>query len=194
MTKSISQYKQPRALVVDDSATVQQLMDLMLRPLGVNIEFASRGDDAIAMALDQPYDIIFLDIMLPGVDGYQVCKAIKRDPRAMSVMVIMLTSKGSTFDKIKGVMAGTNAYLTKPLDRAKLIAAIDTYVPGLRSAGEWWLKTQAVNPRTRDTHKNYLSENGLQNDQAPPAGNDELDTEGTSSAKPSRLTQASSTQ
>ena len=148
---------------MDDSATVHELMDLILRPLGVNIEFVARGDDAITMTLNQPYDVIFLDIMLPGLDGYQVCKTIKRDPRTMSVTVIMLTSKGSTFDKIKGVMAGTNAYLTKPLDRAKLIAALDQYVPGLRKAGEWWLKTQMVNPRTRDAHENRLDERRQQN-------------------------------
>ena len=135
MTNSSSPGKCPRVLVVDDSTTLQRLMDLTLRPLGMDVEFAARGDDAITIALNRPYDLIFLDVMLPGADGYQVCKAIKRDPRSKHVPVIMLTSKDSTFDKVKGIMAGTNAYLTKPLDRAKLMAALHQHAPQLRFTG-----------------------------------------------------------
>ena len=127
--------KRSRVLVVDDSTTLQRLMDLTLQPLGMEVEFAARGDDAITIALNRPYDLIFLDVMLPGADGYQVCKAIKRDPRAKHVPVIMLTSKDSAFDKVKGIMAGTNAYLTKPLDRAKLMAALCQHAPQLHIAG-----------------------------------------------------------
>lgn len=130
--------RRPRALVVDDSTTLQRLMDLTLRPLGVDVEFAARGDDAIALALAKPYDVIFLDVMLPGIDGYHVCKVIKRDARAKHVPVIMLTSRGSAFDKVKGIMAGTNVYLTKPLDRAKLIGALNQHVPNLPLASAQW--------------------------------------------------------
>ena len=137
-----SLFKRPRALVVDDSTTLQRLMDLVLRPLGVDVEFAGRGDDAMMLALNKPYDVIFLDVMLPGADGYQVCKAIKRDPHARHVPVIMFTSKDSAFDKVKGIMAGTNVYLTKPIKRSDLLAAIDRHVPGLRTAGAWWLERQ----------------------------------------------------
>lgn len=146
MTDSISPVKRPRALVVDDSTTLQRLMYLTLQPLGMDVEFAARGDDAITIALNRPYDLIFLDVMLPGIDGYQVCKAIKRDPRAKHVPVIMLTSKDSAFDKVRGIMAGTNAYLIKPLDRAKLLAALNQHVPNLRLAGAQWNNHQNVTP------------------------------------------------
>lgn len=139
-----SLYVRPRALVVDDSTTLQRQMDLTLRPLGVDIEFSSRGDDAITQALNNTYHVIFLDVMLPGVDGYQVCKTIKRDPRAKRVPVIMLTSKDSTFDKVKGIMAGTSVYLTKPVKQADVLAALESHTPGLLAAGAWWMKTQAT--------------------------------------------------
>lgn len=148
MQTSPSPFKRPRALVVDDSTTLQRLMDLVLRPLGVDIEFAGHGDDAIALALVKSYDVIFLDVMLPGADGYQVCKVIKRDPRARHVPVIMLTSKDSAFDKVRGIMAGTDVYLTKPIKRSDLLAALDRCVPGLRVAGEWWVARQAASHRT----------------------------------------------
>jgi two-component system cell cycle response regulator len=146
---SISPFKHPRALVVDDSTTLQRLLDLTLRPLGVEVEFAARGDDAIALALSKSYDVIFLDVMLPGADGYQVCKAVKRDERAKHVAVIMLTSKDSAFDKVKGIMAGTNAYLTKPVDRTKLLAALQLHAPGLLAAGAFWLERHATTHRLR---------------------------------------------
>jgi CheY-like chemotaxis protein len=122
-----------RVLVVDDSSTMRRLMDLTLRPLGVDLEFSARGDEAIMLALKNHYDVILLDVMLPGVDGYQVCKAIKRDPRAKHVP-----------DKVKGIMAGTNVYLTKPIKRSMLIAALDQNVPGLLTAGAWWIARQAA--------------------------------------------------
>jgi len=155
MSKLISPFKRPRALVVDDSTTLQRLMDLTLQPLGVDVEFAARGDDAIALALNKHYDVIFLDVMLPGADGYQVCKIIKRDPHAKHVPVIMLTSKDSAFDKVRGIMAGTDAYLTKPLDRAKLMAALDQHAPGLLTAAAWWLQRQAASRRGRNENSSF---------------------------------------
>lgn len=146
MADSISPVKRPRALVVDDSTTLQRLMYLTLQPLGMDVEFAARGDDAITIALNRPYDLIFLDVMLPGIDGYQVCKAIKRDPRAKHVPVIMLTSKDSAFDKVRGIMAGTNAYLIKPLDRAKLLAVLNQHIPNLRLAGAQWDNHRSATP------------------------------------------------
>lgn len=153
MLASNALYVRPRALVVDDSTTLQRVMDLTLRPLGIDIEFASRGDDAITQALSKTFHVIFLDVMLPGADGYQVCKAIKRDPAAKHTPVIMITSKDSAFDKIKGIMAGTNAYLTKPFDRAKLIAALDQHAPEVLPAATWWLQKEDA----RNYSKNRLA-------------------------------------
>jgi len=121
-----------RALVVDDSTTVRRLMDLTLRPLGMDLEFADNGEDAIHLTKSRNYDIIFLDIMLPDIDGYRVCKAIKADKATKGISVIMLTSRGSTFDKVRGVMAGTDVYLTKPLAKTELLKAIARCVPGVQ--------------------------------------------------------------
>lgn len=113
-----------RALVVDDSTTVRRLMDLTLRPMGIDVEFADRGEDALVLARNRAYDIVFLDVMLPGIDGYRVCKTIKGDKATKHTPVIMLTSKDSAFDKVRGIMAGTDVYLTKPIDRVALLAAM----------------------------------------------------------------------
>ena len=134
-------HTRPRALVVDDSATLQRQIGLILESLGIEIEFSDRGDEAIYQALSKPYNVIFLDVMLPVIDGYEVCKRVKRDPIAKQVPVIMLTSKGSTFDKVRGIMAGTNAYLTKPVATATVLASLEKHAPGVRAAGEHWLQT-----------------------------------------------------
>ena len=118
-----------KALVVDDSTTVRRLMELTLGNIGVHLDYAERGETAIAMAQAKRYDIIFLDIMLPGIDGYRVCKTLKADKRTKMTPVVMLTSKDGAIDKVRGIMAGTNVYLTKPLERHELIQAIDKCLP-----------------------------------------------------------------
>jgi two-component system cell cycle response regulator len=118
-----------RALVVDDSTTVRRLMELTLSSIGVELDFTDNGEDAVALAKQGRYDIIFLDILLPGIDGYRVCKAIKADRYTRDTPVVMLTSKDSAIDKVRGIMAGSSVYLTKPLDRSELIQAIDKCVP-----------------------------------------------------------------
>lgn len=117
------------ALVVDDSTTLRRLMDLTLTPMGMVVEFADNGEDALVLARGKDYDIIFLDVILPRIDGYRVCKIIKADPRTKHIPIIMLTSKDSAFDKVRGIMAGTDVYLTKPLDRVALLKAINKYLP-----------------------------------------------------------------
>lgn len=118
-----------RALVVDDSTTVRRLMDLTLSPMGIVVEFSDNGEDAIVLATNKHYDIIFLDVILPGIDGYRVCKTIKGNKDTKQIPIIMLTSKDTAFDKVRGMMAGTDVYLTKPLERAALMKAINKYLP-----------------------------------------------------------------
>ncbi len=113
-----------RALVVDDSTTIRRLMDLTLSPLGIEVEFADRGEEALVQVKRNRYDIVFLDIMLPGIDGYRVCKQIKAEKNTSNIPVVMLTSRGTAFDKVRGLMAGTDVYLTKPLERGQLIQAL----------------------------------------------------------------------
>lgn len=117
------------ALVVDDSTTLRRLMQLILVPLGFDIDFVDNGERAVELSKRRNYDIVFLDILLPGIDGYRVCKVLKGDKRTKATRVVMLTSKDSAIDKVRGMMAGSDVYLTKPVDRIDLIRAIDKCLP-----------------------------------------------------------------
>lgn len=119
-----------RALVVDDSTTIRRLMDLTLQPLDIEVEFADRGEEALLLVKRNHYDIVFLDVMLPGIDGYRVCKQIKAEKDTRNISVIMLTSKDTAFDRVRGIMAGTDVYLTKPLERGQLIQALNKCLAG----------------------------------------------------------------
>lgn len=118
------------ALIVDDSLPVRRFMEIKLTHLGVpvDIEFAATGEQALALAAQRHYDIVFLDIMLPGIDGYRVCKALKASKDSDKTRVVMLTSKKSPFDRVKGSMAGCDAYLTKPPDAQRLEAIIQKHL------------------------------------------------------------------
>jgi len=126
-----------RALIVDDNITLQRLMDLTLRPLGIELDFAVSGEQALHEVGRKNYDIVFLDVTLPGMDGYRVCKTIKGNKATRQVPVVMLTSRDSVFDKVRGAMAGCDVYLTKPINRSKLLATLkqqlSTHAP-IRSA------------------------------------------------------------
>ncbi|MFL6714379.1 MAG: PleD family two-component system response regulator [Sulfurifustis sp.] len=118
-----------KALVVDDSTTLRRLMELILVPLGIDIDFVDTGERAVDISKRKTYDIVFLDILLPGIDGYRVCKTIKGDKRSKETRVVMLTSQNSAIDKVRGMMAGADVYLTKPVDRLDLLRAIDKCLP-----------------------------------------------------------------
>jgi len=118
-----------KALVVDDALAVRKSMEILLRLFGMEIDFAETGEQALEFTQKNVYDIIFLDVMLPGVDGYQVCKKIKSNKLSKSTPVVMLTGKGGAFDKLKGTMAGANVYLTKPVEQDKLKETIEKFLP-----------------------------------------------------------------
>jgi two-component system cell cycle response regulator len=120
-----------KALVVDDSLAVRKSMDLLLGQYGIEIEFAETGEEALEYIQDNLCDIIFLDLILPGIDGYKVCKDIKSNKDSKHIPIIMLTGKGSYFDKIKGTMAGASVYLTKPVEQEQLKDVINEYLPNL---------------------------------------------------------------
>lgn len=104
------------ALVVDDSPTVRKHIELGLAPFGLSVHFAETGEEALQRLATSTYDIVFLDVVLPGIDGYSVCKTIKKNRDIKATPVIMLTGKSSTFDRIKGSLAGCDTYLTKPVE------------------------------------------------------------------------------
>lgn len=117
-----------RALVVDDSPTVRAKIEVELRPYGVIADCVMSGEQALHMLSKNEYDVVFLDIVLPGADGYEICRAIKHNPQTKRLPVIMLTSKSSPFDKIRGSLAGCSTYLTKPVDNATFHAVAERYL------------------------------------------------------------------
>jgi CheY-like chemotaxis protein len=116
-----------RVLAVDDSPLMRTFLQNKLQPYGIQPEFAASGEEALFKISKQHFDLIFLDVMLPGMDGYDVCKMIKKNKDNNLMKVVMLTSKDKTFDKIRGTMAGCDSYLTKPVDEMKLRAIIERH-------------------------------------------------------------------
>jgi two-component system cell cycle response regulator len=117
-------------LVVDDNHTVREFMKSKLATFGFNVDYAENGEQAIGYTGQKHYACVFLDVIMPGIDGYQVCKLIKSNRSAQKTAVVMLTSKDSPFDKIRGSMSGCDAYLTKPVDEEKLLETIARFLPG----------------------------------------------------------------
>jgi two-component system, cell cycle response regulator len=124
-------------LVVDDNATVRAFMEAKLAPYGFDVDFAETGEEAIGLSGSNEYTCVFLDVVLPGIDGYQVCKLIKSNKQAIKkTAIVMLTSRSSPFDKLRGSLAGCDEYLTKPLDEDKLLEVIAKFLPGSRKHAE----------------------------------------------------------
>ena len=122
-------------LVVDDNATVRKFMEAKLAPYGFQADFAETGEQAVGMTGTKEYTCVFLDVVLPGIDGYQVCKLIKSNKQAIKrTAVVMLTSRSSPFDKLRGSLAGCDEYLTKPVDENRLLEVMAKFLPAARQA------------------------------------------------------------
>ncbi len=120
-------------LVVDDNATVRMFMQAKLAPFKFEIDFAENGEEAVGLTGSREYACVFLDVVMPGIDGYQVCKLIKANKQAIKkTAVVMLTSRSSPFDKLRGSLAGCDEYLTKPLDEDRLLEVIAKFLPSSR--------------------------------------------------------------
>lgn len=117
------------AMVVDDSQPVRKQLEIELKMLGAKVEMAENGEQALALSRDGNYDIIFLDVVMPGIDGYKVCKTLKKATRYKNIPVIMLTGKSSPFDKVKGTLSGCDTYLTKPLQHEEFQVVARKYIP-----------------------------------------------------------------
>ena len=114
-------------MVIDDSNTIRRSAEIFLRQGGHEVLLAEDGYDALAKVSDHDPDIIFCDILMPRLDGYQTCAIIKRNTRFAHVPVIMLSSKDGLFDKARGRMVGSEDYLTKPFTKEQLLRAVDAY-------------------------------------------------------------------
>ncbi len=117
-----------KVLVIDDSNTIRRSAELFLRQAGYEVILAEDGFDALSKITDHQPQVIFVDIMMPRLDGYQTCALIKQNPRLKSTPVIMLSSKDGVFDRARGRLAGSDRYLTKPFTKEALIEAVSDYI------------------------------------------------------------------
>lgn len=116
-----------KVMIVDDSNTIRKSAEIFLRSSGCEVLLAEDGFEAMSKVVDNQPDIIFIDIVMPRLDGYQACMLIKKNPVYQSIPVIMLSSKDGLFDKAKGRIAGADDYLTKPFSAESLLSIIRKY-------------------------------------------------------------------
>jgi twitching motility two-component system response regulator PilG len=123
-----------KVLVVDDSNTIRRSAEIFLKQGGHEVLLAEDGFDALSKINDTPPDLIFCDILMPRLDGYQTCAIIKRNARFASIPVVMLSSKDGVFDKARGRMVGSQDYLTKPFTKDQLLTAVQQIASNLSGA------------------------------------------------------------
>jgi two-component system cell cycle response regulator len=114
-----------RAIIVDDSLAVREQLRAALDRLGFSCDQAGSAAEAQTLLAGRTYDLALLDVVMPGMDGYELCRKIKQDPSKREMPVVMLTSRSSPFDRARGVLAGCNSYLTKPITWDDFRAALD---------------------------------------------------------------------
>jgi len=119
-----------KVMVIDDSKTIRRTAETLLKKEGCDVMTAVDGFEALAKISDQQPHIIFVDIMMPRLDGYQTCALIKHNQMFKATPVIMLSSKDGIFDKARGRIVGAEQYLTKPFTREELLGAIRKHVEG----------------------------------------------------------------
>jgi twitching motility two-component system response regulator PilG len=118
-----------KVLIIDDSNTIRRSAEIFLKQAGHEVVVAIDGFDALAKVNDHQPDIIFCDILMPRLDGYQTCMLIKNNKRFVHTPLIMLSSKDSVFDVARGRIVGCADYLTKPFTKDQLIKTMDTHIP-----------------------------------------------------------------
>jgi twitching motility two-component system response regulator PilG len=124
-----------KVLVIDDSNTIRRSAEIFLRQAGFEVILAEDGFDALAKISDHHPRVIFVDIMMPRLDGYQTCALVKQNPNLKSTPVIMLSSKDGVFDRARGRLAGSDRYLTKPFTKESLIEAVNACMKAAPEAG-----------------------------------------------------------
>jgi twitching motility two-component system response regulator PilG len=119
---------QPVVLVVDDSPTVRKIVQLTLQRENIGVVTAPDGLSALAAVADILPDLILLDIMLPRMDGYNICQVIRKNLEYKEIPIIMLSGKDGLFDKMRGKLVGANDYITKPFDSAELVQTVKRFL------------------------------------------------------------------
>lgn len=116
-----------RVLVIDDSATIRRSAEVFLRQGGYDVMLAEDGFAALSKIGIQRPDLVFCDVLMPRLDGYQTCTIIKQSAEYANIPVVMLSSKDGVFDKARGKIAGASSYLTKPFDKSDILDAAATW-------------------------------------------------------------------
>jgi twitching motility two-component system response regulator PilG len=116
-----------RVMIIDDSNTIRRSAEIFLVQAGCQVVLAEDGFDALAKIADHQPEVIFCDIMMPRLDGYQTCALIKKNPRFQATPIVMLSSKDGLFDRARGRMVGCDQYLTKPFSKDSLLQVVATF-------------------------------------------------------------------
>ena len=122
-----AEFSHLKVMVVDDSKTIRRTAETLLAKAGCVVDSAVDGFDALGRVSAFDPDLIFIDVLMPRLDGYQTCALIKNNPRFRAIPIIMLSSKDSIFDKARGRIVGASDYLTKPFTSEELMAALHQY-------------------------------------------------------------------
>jgi len=123
-----NQVAEPVVLVVDDSPTVRKIVQLTLQRERIQVVTAGDGLSALAAVADEQPDLILLDIMLPRMDGYNICQVVRKNMAYRDLPIIMLSGKDGLFDKMRGRFAGSTEYITKPFDSSELVQTVKRYL------------------------------------------------------------------
>jgi DNA-binding response OmpR family regulator len=126
----------PRALVVEDDPDIAALIDRYLQKAGYSTDVTRSGRDVVAMVRRRPPDVLVLDLMLPDVDGFEICRALRSDPATAAVPIIMVTAKAEESDRIGGLELGADDYLTKPFSPNELVARVRALLRRSRRAAD----------------------------------------------------------
>jgi twitching motility two-component system response regulator PilG len=119
---------EPVVLVVDDSPTVRKIVQLTLQREHIQVVTAGDGLSALAAVADEQPDLILLDIMLPRMDGYNICQVVRKNMAYREMPIIMLSGKDGLFDKMRGKLAGSTEYITKPFDSMELVQTVKRHL------------------------------------------------------------------
>jgi len=125
---TVDDIKGVKVMVIDDSNTIRKSAEIFLLQAGAQVVLAADGFDALAKISDHQPDVVFCDILMPRLDGYQTCALIKKNPRYAGTPVIMLSSKDGLFDRARGRMVGSDEYLTKPFSKESLLKTVATHM------------------------------------------------------------------
>lgn len=124
-----------KVMVIDDSNTIRRSAEIFLLQAGATVILAEDGFDALAKIADYQPEVVFVDIMMPRLDGYQTCALIKKNPKFAATPVVMLSSKDGLFDRARGRMVGSSEYLTKPFTKDSLLKTVGAHMRSTADGG-----------------------------------------------------------